>query len=287
MAGFIPAVTGLLLLVVTWVSFSSKDLLFRPALTGHPALFWSLEIPFVVINLTGGSLSGISYWWYFITMRVCISAWAAFFMILSLFAGYYGHDTLKKLSNSQNTFNYKQQLRMLIVVVTVLILCAFTLTVQAYFLIQIDKIPGVFILVNCVYRVSCWSMCFGSAIYVWVATSYHVSNSSNGSSQKSYSDYTRSYARTGSVITATAPRNDVEDSSDDETTTTTSAATTSPAIVSPGAAAESAEVSEPAEESSAEEASQEREESDAKIEASSSSSSSEAPEKDENDEDDS
>lgn len=271
MAGFIPAVSGLLLLVVTWVSFSSKDLLFRPALTGHPILFWTLEIPFVVINLTGGSLSGVSYWWYFITMRVCISAWAAFFMILSLFAGYYGHDTLKKLSNSQNTFNYKQQLRVLIVVVTVLIACAFTLTLQAYFLVEIDKIPGVFILVNCVYRVSCWLMCAGSALYVWIATTHHVSNSTNGSSQKSYSDYTRSYARTGSVVTATAPRNDVEDSSDDETTTT-SAATTGAAAAS-AIVAPSATISEHDNEVSAEESSNDHEKSDSKTEASSSSSS--------------
>lgn len=238
LGAWVPPVTGLLLLIVTWVSFSSKSLMLRPALTGNPVLFWSLLIPFALTNILGGFLSGVNYWWYWVTMRVVIASWSALFVILGFFAGYYGRLTLKRINATRNSFNYKQQLRMLIMMMAIFIACGICVTLQAYFLSQIDQIPGVFLLISSVYRISAWALSVGSSIYVWIATTHYVTTSSHssGTTGKSYSDRSRAVTRASSAIKATAPRNDVADSSDeDDDDTTTTASTADAALASANA----------------------------------------------------
>ena len=227
LTGFVPPLSGVMLLIVTWVSFSTKSLMSRPALTGHPVLFWSLFTPFVVSNLVQGALCGINYWVYFIVMRVIISSWSALCIILSIFAGYYGTQTLKKISATKNSFNYAQQMRLLIFIIVMMICCSISLIFHAYFLTDIDLIPGVFFLITSVYRLSSFTVATGSAVYAWIATSHYISQSSHGSTSKSHSEGNRhSMIRSTSAAaaSATAPRNVIVDSDDDSETSGETAA---------------------------------------------------------------
>lgn len=181
--GWVPYIIGMLLLVVTWVSFSSKNLLARPALTGNPLLFWGLAIPFIVSSIIGSIVCGVNYWWYWVSMRVAVAVWSSFFLIIALFAGYYGNQTLVRLHKTRDSFNYHQQLRILIVVVAMFIACGVCLGVQSYFLSRIDEIYQVFLLVTSLYRVCGLIVLVGSSVYVWVATTHTVSHSTRGGSR--------------------------------------------------------------------------------------------------------
>ena len=167
--GWMPLITGMLLLVVTWVSFSSKNLLARPSLTGHPALFWGLEIPFLIGGIAGSFVCGVNYWYYFVSMRVAMSSWSAFFLILGFFAAYYGRQTLNRLRQTQDSFNYRQQLRILVMTVGMFILCGIVMGFHSLFMERIDAIYQVFILFTSLYRVCAWVILVGSAVYVWVS----------------------------------------------------------------------------------------------------------------------
>lgn len=176
-----PLITGMLLLVVTWVSFSSKNLLARPSLTGHPALFWGLEIPFLIGGIAGSFVCGVNYWYYFVSMRVAMSSWSAFFLILGFFAAYYGRQTLNRLRQTQDSFNYRQQLRILVMTVGMFILCGIVMGFHSLFMERIDAIYQVFILFTSLYRVCAWVILVGSAVYVWVSTDHHITHSTRGS----------------------------------------------------------------------------------------------------------
>ena len=172
--GWVGDVTGMLLMVVTWVSFSSKNLLARPALTGNPALFWSIEVPYLTFSLIFSVMAGHNYWWYFICMRICVASWSAFFLVLALFAAYYGGVTISRLKEGGDTFTYRQQLRVLIVVVGTLTVCGICLGVQGFFLDTIDYFYQIFLLCTSFYRVAGFSLTAGSALYVFVATSHYI-----------------------------------------------------------------------------------------------------------------
>lgn len=195
--GWVPYIIGMLLLVVTWVSFSSKNLLARPALTGNPLLFWGLAIPFIISSVIGSIVCGVNYWWYWVSMRVAVAVWSAFFLIIALFAGYYGNQTLVRLHKTRDSFNYHQQLRILIVVVAMFIACGICLGVQSFFLSRIDEIYQVFLLVTTLYRVCGLIVLVGSSIYVWVATTHTVSHSTRGGSRSERSAR-RSHAKRSS-----------------------------------------------------------------------------------------
>lgn len=180
--GWVPDVSGMLLLIVTWVSFASKNLLARPALTGNPALFWGIDIPYVISSIVLPLVSGINYWHYFIAMRICICSWSAMFLVLALFASYYGYQTLSRLNKGGDSFNYRQQLRVLVIMCLILFGCGISLGVQGYFLEKIDNFYQIFLLCTSLYRVSGFFLTFGSAIYVWAATSYWQKTHSTGSS---------------------------------------------------------------------------------------------------------
>lgn len=175
--GWVPHITGAILLVVTWMSFSAKDLLARPALTGYPVLFWSIEIPYVVSSIIGAILCGVNYWYYFVSMRCLIASWAALFLILACCAGYFGSKTLSRLSKTGDNFNRKQQLRALIALIFILSCCALSLGVQSYFMTRIDEIYQVFLLCSTLYRICGATLALGSAGYAWVATSHLVTRS--------------------------------------------------------------------------------------------------------------
>lgn len=224
-----PLITGMLLLVVTWVSFSSKNLLARPALTGHPMLFWGLEIPFLVGGIVGSFVCGVNYWYYFISMRVAIASWSAFFLILGFFAAYYGQQTLFRLHKTQDSFNYRQQLRILIMTVGMFIVCGIVMGFQAFFMERIDAFYQMFILVTALYRVCGWVILVGSAVYVWVSTNHHITHSTRGSrsersARRSHATRSRdsrdsresrtSTEKSSNARGAKAPQNDYDDKSD-------------------------------------------------------------------------
>lgn len=168
-----PSVTAFVVWSVTYVSFASKDLLVRPALTGSPVFFWSLEIPFVLFTIILGVIAGINYWYYFIAMRVLFCFWAAILAILSAFCAFYGKKTLDKLNASGDSFNYNQQLRVLIFIVASGGICGITLAVQAYYLDTIDNFYQIFILCSSMYRLSSLISLIGSTAYVIYAAAHH------------------------------------------------------------------------------------------------------------------
>ena len=193
--GWVAYNIGNQLLIVTWVSFSSKDLMARPALTGHPTLFWSTTIPFTVVNIVASLLCGVNYWYYWVSMRVAIAAWAAFALVTALFAGYYGNQMLVRLNKSRDSFNWKQQFRVLVCLVFMLVSCGICLGIQSYFLTRIDEIYQVFIAVTSLYRLCGLFILVGSAAYVWYSTTHYVSHSTRGSNSDK------------SAYKSTAPRN--------------------------------------------------------------------------------
>lgn len=157
----------------------------KPVLTGHPALFWGISIPYIVSTCVASLVSDINYWHYFIAMRICSATASAMFIILSLFASYYGHQTLSRLSKSRDSFNYRQQLRVLIFICLVLFGCGTSLAFQAYFLDKIDNFYQIFLLCTSLYRVSGFFLTLGTAIYVWAATSRMQKTRSSGSGRGS------------------------------------------------------------------------------------------------------
>lgn len=175
--GWIPPITGIILLTITWISFSSKNLLARPALTGNPALFWSIEIPYVFFSVVGSILCGVNYWYYFVSMRSLIAAWAAMFFILALCAVYFGSKTLSRLSKTGDNFNRRQQLRALCGLVLIVGCSGLSLGVQSYFMTRIDEIYQIYLLCTSLYRVGGSALALGSASYAWVATSHFVAHS--------------------------------------------------------------------------------------------------------------
>lgn len=177
--GFVPSVAALALMIVTWVSFASKDLLARMALTGHPVLYWSLVGPYVIVSLVLSVISGRNYWWYFVALRVLLCTWSAFLILLGLFGFYHGYGTLSKLKLGGDTFNYRQQLRVLIMIVTCLVSSGIAAGFQAYFLERIDQIYQLFLFFSTTYRVVTFSFALGSSLYVCYATIHHVKVSSN------------------------------------------------------------------------------------------------------------
>lgn len=196
--GWVPYIIGMLLLIVTWVSFSSKNLLARPALTGHPTLFWGLGIPFILASIISSLLCGVNYWWYWVSMRVAVAAWSAFFLIIALFAGYYGNQTLARLHKSRDSFNWKQQFRVLVAVVIMFVACGVCLGVQSYFLSRIDEIYQVFLLVTSLYRVCGFIVCIGSTVYVWHSTTHYVVHSGTRGTHSDKSGHKSKTPRIGS-----------------------------------------------------------------------------------------
>ena len=197
--GWVGALSGMLLMVVTWVSFSSKNLLERPALTGNPTMFWGIEIPMLVITLGFAVAAGQNYWWYFVCMRACVAAWSALSLILALIAAYYGGRTISRLREGGDSFGYRQQLRVLIVIVGAFLVCAICLGVQGFFLDTIDNFYQIYLLCTTFYRLTGLSVTLGSALYVSVATAHYVkiSNSTrtNSNSTRKFSDMAPSTAQ--------------------------------------------------------------------------------------------
>lgn len=212
--GWVGAVSGMCLLVVTWISFSSKNLLARPALTGSPALFWGIEVPYILSSIALPIISGVSYWCYFIAMRVCICSWSAMFLVLALFASYYGYQTLSKLSNGGDSFNYRQQMRVLVVLVFTLGGCGICLGVQGFFLDKIDNFYQIFLLCTSLYRVCGFTLCAGSALYVWIATMHWIEVTTSGHTTTSQGDSRKRSA--GSVVNTDKPSSSESTSTSEE-----------------------------------------------------------------------
>lgn len=173
-------------MAVTYVTFSSSNVLVRSPLTANPALYWGIQIPFLVISIILPIISGVNYWYYFIATRIYICALASLLFTLSLICAYFGTQTLRKVKAVGDTFNYYQQLRMLIFLVAAGIIAGIVLAVQAYFLDSIDNFYQIFILCTTVYRMGNFISVFGGGAYVWYAAIHnHRLNSGSLKSQQS------------------------------------------------------------------------------------------------------
>lgn len=214
--GYVPAVAGVVLLVVTWISFSSKDLLARPVLTGHPVLFWGIMIPFTISCIVFPIVGGFKYWYYFVTIRIMTASWSALFLIFAFFGGYYGYQTLSRLRHGGDTFNYRQQMRILVLLCSTLGVCAIATALQALFLDHIDNRYPMFLVCSSIYRLTGFFFSAGSAVYVWIATSHWVSHSTSthGRLSERRSRITRSKDSDSSDSTST--QSDEESDEDDQ-----------------------------------------------------------------------
>lgn len=178
--GSVPPVTVFVVLSVTWASFASKNLLTRPPLTANPPLFWGIEIPFVICSFVLPILAGVNYWYYFICTRIVICTWAALLLILSAFSTYYGLQTIEKLKATGDSFNFKQQRRVLLFLALSSVVCGIALGFQAYFLDSIDNFYQIFIFVTALYRQAHLVSMLGGAAYVWHATR-HIQKTASSS----------------------------------------------------------------------------------------------------------
>lgn len=211
--GYVPPMAGVVLLVVTWISFASKDLFARPVLTGHPLLFWGIMIPFTISCIVFPIVGGVRYWYYFVTIRIMTASWSALFLILAFFGAFYGYQTLSRLRQGGDSFNYKQQMRILVLLVNSLGSSAITTALQAYFLDSIDNFYQMFILCSSIYRLTGVFFSAGTAIYVWYATSHHISTSAStrGALSDRRSNVSRSKDTNSSKSTSTSSNDSEED----------------------------------------------------------------------------
>ena len=172
--GWVPVITGMILLTITWMAFSSKNLLARPAVTGSWPLYLSIIVPYILTSLIGSTICGVNYRYYFIAMRAVLSAWSAMFLMLFAACLWYGRKTLIRIKASGDNFSKNQQFRAFLVVATILFSCGVTLGINGYFMDAIDKSLTWFLLITTFYRLCGLSLYLGGAFYVWRATSRWV-----------------------------------------------------------------------------------------------------------------
>jgi hypothetical protein len=166
----------MILLVITWMSFSSKNLLARPAVTGSWPLYLSLMIPYVLTSLVGAGVSGIDYKTYLIAMRATLASWSAMFLMLFAASFWYGRKTLIRLELTGDKFAKNQQLRAYLIVGAILLSVGIALGVNAFFMDSIDRSLTWFLLITSFYRSCGLILYIGGSFYVWHATSRWISH---------------------------------------------------------------------------------------------------------------
>jgi membrane protein implicated in regulation of membrane protease activity len=175
-------IVAMLLLVVTWMSFSTKELLARPALTGHPVIFWTLALPWIIIYLTASIVSGFKHTFYNVAFRVFLSTAAALFLVLSICAAYYGWNTVQRLKKASDQFARRQQMRAFVVMIIILTSVMVSSSLEAIFLTQIDKIRQLFLTIETMYLAYAVILSVGSGLYAWHGTTYYKKHSSDSHS---------------------------------------------------------------------------------------------------------
>jgi membrane protein implicated in regulation of membrane protease activity len=172
--GWVPVISGMVLLTITWMTFSSKDLFVRPAVTGNWALYLAFMVPYFLISLIASTICGISNKVYVISMRLTLAAWAAMFLILFVCCAWYGRKAVIRLSKTGDKFNRNQQLRVSVIVCIVLLGCGVLMGINAYLMEAIDKSLTWFLIITSFYRCNALFLYFAGAIYTWVGTTHWV-----------------------------------------------------------------------------------------------------------------
>jgi hypothetical protein len=174
---WVPVISGMVLLITTWISFSSKSLLSRPVVTGNWVLYLGIMLPYAISSLILAVISGISHKVYSIGMRILLASWAAMFFLLFIICVWYGRQTIKRLSAAGDKFTRDQQFRAMFVVCFILFGCGALMTVQAVLMLAIDKSPTWFLIITQSYRICALLLYVTGAIYSWVATNRWMSQS--------------------------------------------------------------------------------------------------------------
>jgi hypothetical protein len=201
--GWIPVVAGIILLTVTWMSFSTKDVMVRPVATGNTTLYLALVIPMAVSGLICALVGAISHKIYLISVRVMMGIWSLLFFITMGCCIYYGYKTIKQLAKTNDSFARKQQFRVYVIMCIICIIGGAGLGVQSYFLEKIDSSPHWYFIVLTAYRLCELTLFVGCALYVWFGTvqvKRRIGNSNR--------------TATGHLSSAVAP-NTIQDSNDD------------------------------------------------------------------------
>jgi hypothetical protein len=177
------------------MSFSSKNLLSRPVVTGNWALYLAFMIPFALSSFVLSILCGISHKVYAVTIRIILASWAGMFIILALCVFWYGRKTINRLSAASTKFNRYQQMIGLVVVCFILLGFGVIVTIlQAIFVLDIDKSPTWFLLITNSYRVCALGLYISGTLYSWMATNRVISESSSHGRPGTVSPQSRSLA---------------------------------------------------------------------------------------------
>lgn len=211
----IPGMSVFVVMTVTYITFSSSNVLVRSPLAANPALYWGLQIPFLVFSIVLPLVSGINYWYYFVATRICFSSWAAFLFILCAISAYFGKQTLGKLKAAGDTFNYNQQLRLLLFLLIGGLVVGVLLGVQGFFLDSIDARYQIFILCTSFYRFASFVAQFGGSAYVWYAAS-HSKKLSSGSLKSTQSQTSKRSRGTQTNTTHDTDSSTTDDSTDSD-----------------------------------------------------------------------